>query len=76
MKPCLTSPFFSHSVEVVLHSILTCRLMVGIREASQSYGRKSDAFELSEVVHYSTIVFAYRSSGEDPEMDPEARVGT
>jgi len=50
--------------------------MVGVREASQSYGRESDAFELSEVVYDSTIVFAYRSSGENPEMDPEARAGT
>ena len=63
--------FLQHSIEIVLHSILTCRLMIGIREASQSCGRKSDAFELSEVPH-STIEFARRPSGENTCMDSDA----
>ena len=68
-------PFFSHSLEIVLHSILTCRLMIGIREAGQSYGRKSDTFELSEVPRHSTIVFAHGPPGENPWIDPEAHAG-
>jgi len=48
-------------IEVVLHSILTCRLMIGIREAGQSYG---DSFELSEVPRHYTLVFARRPSEE------------
>jgi len=60
----LTLLFLSHSIEIVLHSILTCRLMIGIREASQLSGRKSETFELSEVPDDGTLVFARRSSVE------------
>ena len=59
--PRLIPPFLLHSIEIVFHSILACRLMIGIREASQSSG---ETFELSEVHRYGTIEFARRSSGE------------
>jgi len=49
--------------------------MIGIREASQSYGRKSETFELSEVPCGSTLVFARRPSGESAPMDLEGRAG-
>ena len=54
--------------EIVLHSILTCRLMIGIREANQPCGRN---FELSEVPCYSTLQFARSPSGECPLADLE-----
>jgi len=63
-------------MEIVLHSILACRLMIGIREASQSYGHKSETFELSEVPCGSTLVFARRPSGESAPMDLEGRAGS
>ena len=52
---------FLYSMEVVLHSILTCRLIIGMREASESDGR---TFELSEVLRHSTLEFVHSASGE------------
>jgi len=70
------SLFSSHSFEVVLHSILACRLMIGIREASQSFRRKSETFELSVVLRDDTLEFARVSSeGESAWMDPEVYAG-
>jgi len=60
-NPSLT-PCSLHSFEIALHSVLACRLMIGIREATQSFGRKSDTFELSEVFRDDAIEFAHRSS--------------
>ena len=54
---------FSRSIEIVLHSILACRLMIGIREASQSFGRKLESFELSEVPRGDTLGFAHQPLG-------------
>jgi len=45
-------------LEIVLHSILACRLVIGLREASKSPGRISDAFELSDMPNEGTVVFA------------------
>ena len=75
MKPCLIPHFLLHSTEVVLRSILTCRLMVGIREASQSFGNESDTFELSGPPRDDTLEFARRSLGESTSMDLEACAG-
>jgi len=47
------------SIEIVLHSNLACRLMVGLREAAQSPGPRSDVFELSGMPDCDdTVVFA------------------
>jgi len=63
-RPPPDSTLSLHSIEIVLHSILTCRLMIGIREASQSFGHKSETFELSDVPCHSTLEFAPKSPGE------------
>ena len=70
----LTPPFFSHRIEIALHSILACRLMIGIREASH-HERKLEAFELSAVPRDSTLEFARRTSGENTWIDPQIYVG-
>jgi len=50
--------------------------MIGIREASQSFGHKSETFELSAVLRDDTLEFARRpSEGESAWMDPEAYTG-
>jgi len=59
------SSFSSHSIEIVLHSVLACRLMIGIREATQSCGRKSETFELSEVPNDNPLEFARRFSEDE-----------
>jgi len=61
-KPQSDCSFSSHRFEAVIHSILACRLMIGIREASQSSEHKSETFELSVVFRDDTIEFARRSS--------------
>ncbi|KAF9650130.1 hypothetical protein BDM02DRAFT_1515285 [Thelephora ganbajun] len=64
------------SIEIVLHSNLACRLVVGLREASRSPGYKLEALELSETLGDGTVVFARTnrrgSSGESVWMDLEA----
>jgi len=60
------------SFEVVLHSTLVCRLMIGLREASQSFGNKSEPFELSKVTRTDALEFARRPSGDNTYIDPEA----
>jgi len=45
-------------LEIVLHSNLACRLVVGIREAGKSSVHRSDAFELSDIPNDDTVVFA------------------
>ena len=50
---------FAHSLEIVLHSNLACRLVVGLREAGRSPQLTSDAFELSELTNDDTVVFAH-----------------
>ena len=43
-----TTPLLTpHSVEIVLHSVLTCRLIIGMREASESPGTKPETYELA-----------------------------
>ena len=69
----LTPPFFSRSLEIVLHSILACRLMIGIREAS--HGHKPETFELSAVPRSRTVEFVLSPSGENLRTDPEIYVG-
>ena len=53
--------------------------MVGLREAGHSPGRKSDAFELSEMPNDDTVVFARVNqravSSESTWMDVEVRAG-
>jgi len=46
-----SDPSFSlHSVEIVLHSTLACRLIIAMREASEpSFECESETLELSEV---------------------------
>ena len=75
MEYCLTLLFFQHSVEVTLHSILTCRLMISIREAGQSGGYRSDIFELSDAPHHSAIAFARGPQGKNTNVDPETGAG-
>ena len=69
----------SHRLEIVLHSNLACRLVVGLREASKSPGSKSGAFELSEISNDDTVVFAHPNrrvvSSESARIDPEAHAG-
>ena len=48
-NPNLTHLLLSHSVQVVLHSILACRLMIGIREARESSERKRGTIELPRI---------------------------
>jgi len=64
-------------IEIVIHSILACRLMIGIREATKSYasGCKSETFEVSEVYCINPIEFTCRASSESAQMDLEACVG-
>jgi len=71
----LTPLFLLHSIEIVLHSTLACRLMIGIREASQSYRPKSETFQLSEVPCDGIVVFAHKPPGENARADLEACAG-
>jgi len=61
-------------IEIVIHSILACRLMIGIREATQSYasGRKSETFELPEMSYNNPIEFTCRVSSGSSQTDLEA----
>jgi hypothetical protein len=67
--------FFSHSIEIVLHSILACRLVIGIREATRSVARKSQTFELTGTPGDDSVVFA-RTGGHSVSngVDLEALV--
>ena len=70
---------FTHSIEIVLHSNLACRLVVGIREAGKSSVHRSDAFELSDIPD-DTVVFARVNrrvpSDESSWVDVEAHWGS
>jgi hypothetical protein len=64
------------SIEIVIHSNLACRLMVGLREAAHSSGPRSEVFELSGLPDSDdTVVFAStirrRLSGESSWVDLE-----
>jgi len=63
------------NMEVVLHSVLACRLMIGIREAGRSLGRKLETFESPEVPRNNTLEFAPRPSGENASMELESWAG-
>jgi len=67
-------------LEIVLHSILACRLVIGLREASKSPGRISDAFELSDMPNEGTVVFARMTrrvlSNDSSWVDVEAPGGS
>ena len=68
----LPPPLRSHSIEIVLHSNLACRLVVGLREAGRSPQLTSDAFELSELTNDDTVVFAHgRRRSENSWMHVE-----
>ena len=61
---------------MVLHSTLSCRLIVGLREASQSSGPKSETFELSGLPDEATTEFARRPALTESELvDLETRAG-
>ena len=66
--------FSSHSVEIALHSILACRLMIGMREAVQSLGQW-ETFELSGVPRNNAFESARRSLVESASVDPESYAG-
>lgn len=65
------------SIEIVLHSHLACRLIVGIREASQSTGYQLGTFELSGIPSDNSVVFAQADQrglpNESTFADLEAR---
>jgi len=68
------------SIEIVLHSNLACRLVVGLREAGRLSGLcKSQALELTELTNNTTAVFAHTNpsivSSNDAWRDPEVREG-
>jgi len=65
------------SLEVVIHSNLVCRLVLGLREAGHSTGDVSNAFELSELPNNDTVVFAHmdQHQRESAWVDLEARAG-
>lgn len=72
--PRLSCTLLLYSIEIVLHSNLACRLVIGIREASRSTVGKSDVFELSGTSGDNTVMFAHsnRDIGwADPESCPE-----
>lgn len=78
MKPPFNSfCFFPYSLEVVVHSNLVCRLVLGLREAGHSAGDVSNAFELSELPNNDTVVFAHmdQHQRESAWVDLEARAG-
>jgi len=66
-------------VEIVLHSNLACRLMIGLREAGQSFTHKTEALELSGLPEHNTAEFAHTSgqilSGESSWVNLEGCVG-
>jgi hypothetical protein len=67
----------SHSLEIVLHSNLACRLVIGIREASRAATHKLETFELSGAHGSVSFTFAQadREGGlADPEACPEPRI--
>jgi len=67
------------SIEIVLHSSLACRLVIGLREAGQEFGSKSEPSELSELPGDDTVEFSRinrrRFSGENALVDLGARAG-
>ena len=60
---------------MVLHANLTCRLVIGIREASQSSSRMGEAFELSAVASGDNTVSFARMTRESGWVDIENRPG-
>ena len=42
-----TDLFLSHSAEVGIHSILACRLMIGLRKAGELPERKVETFQFT-----------------------------
>jgi len=67
------------SIEIVLHSNLACRLVVGLREASRSSEWRSDALELSGLPpNQNTVMFAHTNpptnSSGTAWVDLEAQV--
>jgi len=62
------------SIEIVLHSSLACRLVVGLREASQLSGCRSESLELPELLNNNTVMFAHTDpSSESTWIDVESR---
>ena len=76
---CHLTTAFAYSIEIVLHSNLACRLVVGIREAGKSSVQRTDAFELSDMPTDDTVVFARVNrrvpSDESSWVDLEAHGG-
>jgi len=66
-------------IEIVLHSNLACRLMIGLREAGQSFTHKTEALELSGLPEHNTAEFAHTGeqilSGESSWVDLEGCAG-
>lgn len=73
------SPLFFRSIEIVLHSNLACRLMIGLREAGQSFTHKTEALELSGLPEHNTAEFAHTGgrtlSGESSWVGLEGCAG-
>ena len=76
VAPQLSRLFF-YSIEIVFHSNLTCRLVIGIREASRSIVGEPDSFGLCAVSGDSSAVFAQTDprelASESTWVDLEAR---